>query len=48
MNVTYTDAVLFVRELRKRADAKQGADLSPEELAMVFMVIDDLVPIEEE
>jgi hypothetical protein len=46
---TYTDAVLFVRELRLRMDnpKNDGADLSREELAMVFMVLDSLIPVDE-
>lgn len=46
---TYTDAVLFVRELRLRLNNPKcnGADLSREELAMVFMVLDSLIPDDE-
>jgi hypothetical protein len=46
---TYTDAVLFVRELRLRMNnpKNDGADLSHEELVMVFMVLDSLIPDDE-
>lgn len=47
---TYTDAVLFVRELRLRMNnpKNDGADLNREELHMVFMVIDSLIPCDED
>ncbi len=44
---TYTDAVLFVRELRTRLGDREGADLSHEELTMVFVVLDSLIPSDE-
>lgn len=46
---TYTDAVLFVRELRLRLSDPEcdGAELSIKELVMLFMVIDSLIPGEE-
>lgn len=40
---TYTDAVVFVRSLRAEMEANRGADLSHEELTMVFMVLDSLI-----
>lgn len=48
--VTYTDAVLFVRELRLQLNDPKcdGADLSREELEMIFMVLDSLIPGEDD
>lgn len=43
---SYTEAVLFVRMLRTQLQdpACNGVELSREELEMVFMVLDSLVP----